>query len=68
MKLDGVIVTCKGRGFFSVQTEEMDNPVLCRLAGKMSQNKIKVVEGDQVEIEVDAANLERGRITYRRRQ
>ena len=66
-KLDGKIISCDGNGWFRVDVENLKQPVLCRLAGKMNKHKIKVVEGDRVEIEVDITDLTLGRITYRRR-
>jgi translation initiation factor IF-1 len=71
-RVEGVVVSCDGNGFFSVKIDGCDNPVLCRIAGKMQIHKIKIVEGDKVEIDVDLASLEkdnspRGRITFRKR-
>lgn len=39
--------------------------VLATLGGKMRQNRIRVLAGDQVTIEVSPYDLSRGRITYR---
>lgn len=66
----GIIVSCDGNGFFRVKLENSETIVLCRLSGKMNQNKIKVVSGDRVQVEVDAASdqkCSRGRIMFRER-
>jgi translation initiation factor IF-1 len=39
--------------------------VLTTLGGKMRQFRIRVLQGDQVKIEVSPYDLTRGRITYR---
>ena len=42
-----------------------DHEVLATLGGKMRQNRIRVLEGDAVTVEVSPYDLSRGRITYR---
>ena len=39
--------------------------VTAYLGGKMKQNKIKVVEGDRVEVEMTPYDLTKGRISFR---
>jgi translation initiation factor IF-1 len=39
--------------------------VLAYLGGKMRKNYIRVLEGDQVKVELSPYDLTRGRITYR---
>jgi translation initiation factor IF-1 len=39
--------------------------VLGHLSGKMRRNRIRILPGDRVQIEVSAYDLDRGRITYR---
>jgi translation initiation factor IF-1 len=39
--------------------------VLAHLSGKMRKNRIRVLPGDRVQVEVSAYDLSRGRITYR---
>ena len=64
IQLDGVILE-EVRGAFRVKVEDMDLVVLCRLSGKMRMNRIRVVPGDKVQIEISPYDMERGRITYR---
>ena len=42
-----------------------ENPVLAVLNGRMRQNNIKVLLGDEVELEFSPYDLTRGRITRR---
>jgi len=39
--------------------------VLGHLSGKMRKNRIRILPGDRVQVEVSAYDLNRGRITYR---
>ena len=39
--------------------------VLGLLSGKMRKNRIRILPGDRVQVEVSAYDLSRGRITYR---
>ena len=68
-KLEGMVATCKGNGFFDIKTKigDQDYNVLCRVSGKMRKHNITVVEGDNVEIEVSPGDISKGRITYRKR-
>jgi translation initiation factor IF-1 len=39
--------------------------VLGHLSGKLRRNRIRILPGDRVQVEVSAYDLNRGRITYR---
>lgn len=39
--------------------------IIAYLGGKMKQNKIRVIEGDRVEVEMTPYDLTKGRITFR---
>eukprot|EP00929_Paragymnodinium_shiwhaense_P002140 TRINITY_DN102342_c0_g1_i1.p1 TRINITY_DN102342_c0_g1~~TRINITY_DN102342_c0_g1_i1.p1 ORF type:complete len:255 (-),score=75.29 TRINITY_DN102342_c0_g1_i1:85-849(-) len=52
------------RNVFKVQLEN-GIEVQCTLAGKLRLNRIKVLEGDQVTVEMSPFDLTRGRITFR---
>lgn len=41
------------------------NVVICTLAGKLRQNKIRILPGDKVRIEVSPYDLSRGRVMWR---
>jgi len=48
---------------------ELDNgcEALVYLSGKMKQNFIKILPGDEVTVQLSPYDLSRGRITYRRK-
>ncbi len=66
IQLSGV-VTEEVRGAFRVKIDDMEHYVLCRLAGKMRQFRIRVVPGDRVTVEISPYDMERGRIVFRER-
>ncbi|MBR4751731.1 MAG: translation initiation factor IF-1 [Thermoguttaceae bacterium] len=66
IQLTGV-VTEEVRGAFRVKIDDMDHTVLCRLAGKMRQFRIRVVPGDRVTVEISGYDMDRGRIVFRER-
>jgi translation initiation factor IF-1 len=50
---------------FKVKIEGKDELVLCHLSGKMRLNRIKVIPGDRVRVELTPYDERRGRIIYR---
>jgi translation initiation factor IF-1 len=50
-------------GMFAVQVG--DRIVLATLSGRMRQNKIRILTGDKVTIELSPYDLTKGRITFR---
>lgn len=55
------------RGAFIVILDNSNHEVLCRLAGKMRKNYIRVVPGDRVTVDISPYDLTRGRIIFRER-
>jgi translation initiation factor IF-1 len=50
---------------FRIKIDNMDHIVLCYMSGRLKQNKIKVITGDNVKVEVSTYDLTKGRIVYR---
>jgi translation initiation factor IF-1 len=65
IKMDGTVVEVLPNATFRV-TLTAGQTVLGYISGKMRQNDIKVLLGDNVEIEFSPYDLARGRITRRR--
>lgn len=63
--LEGTVVALFKGDFATVQLPS--HTVLCRRAGKLVKNKIKLMLGDKVTIEVSPYDLARGRIVFRHR-
>jgi translation initiation factor IF-1 len=53
-------------GLFSVQLEQK-RVVLAHLAGRLRRNRIRVLAGDKVTMELSPYDLTKGRITFRHR-
>ena len=62
--LEGVVDEVLPNTTFRVTTTEGHN-LLCHLSGKMRQNRIQVLLGDKVMLEVSVYDTSKGRITYR---
>jgi translation initiation factor IF-1 len=60
----GMVVEKFRAGMFSLQLEGGQN-VLATLAGRLRRNRIKVMNGDRVTVELSPYDLGKGRITYR---
>jgi translation initiation factor IF-1 len=48
-----------------VRVDNSDHVVLAQISGKMRKNRIRILVGDRVSIELSPYDLTRGRITYR---
>jgi translation initiation factor IF-1 len=64
IEVQGVVVEKFPSGLFSVQIDE-DRKVLAHLAGKLRRNRIRVLAGDRVTVELSPYDLTKGRIVYR---
>ena len=64
MEFEGVVEECLPNTMFRVKLHE-DHVVLAMIGGKMRQNRIRILTGDTVKVEMSPYDLSRGRITYR---
>ena len=64
IEMEGPVAEVLPNATFRV-TVNGGHDVLTTLGGKMRQNRIRVLAGDKVTIEVSPYDLSRGRITYR---
>ncbi|MGE3618913.1 MAG: translation initiation factor IF-1 [Acidimicrobiia bacterium] len=62
--LDGVVTEALRAGMFRVELEN-GHQVLAHLSGKMRRNRIRVLIGDKVQVELSPYDLTRGRMVYR---
>ena len=51
-------------GMFSVELD-VGKTVLAAMAGRLRRNRIRIMNGDRVTLELSPYDLSRGRITYR---
>lgn len=64
IEVSGTVVEKFRAGMFSLQLEG-GQQVLATLAGRLRRNRIKVMNGDRVTVELSPYDLGKGRITYR---
>lgn len=62
--IQGEVKEALPNAIFRVQLEN-GTIVLGHLAGKLRMNKITIIPGDRVDIEMSPYDLSKGRITYR---
>lgn len=62
--LEGVIVDVLPNQMFKVQLENL-HVIMCYTSGKLRQNRIRLVLGDKVTIEMSPYDMSKGRISYR---
>ena len=61
----GVIIDKQPNAFFKVRIDDSEHVVLAQISGKMRKNRIRILVGDRVSVEMSPYDLSRGRITYR---
>jgi len=62
---EGTIIDKQPNAFFKVQLDNTEHVVLAAISGKMRKNRIRILVGDRVSVEMSPYDLSRGRITYR---
>lgn len=66
IELNGTVIDALPGTWFKVKIDGGQQEVLATLSGKLRQNHIHVLPGDQVTVEVSPYDLTRGRVTWRR--
>ncbi|WP_394955100.1 translation initiation factor IF-1 [uncultured Helicobacter sp.] len=64
IEVDGKVVEALPNATFKVEIAN-GKVVLCRIAGKMRMNYIRILPGDKVRIELTPYSVDKGRIVYR---
>ena len=64
ISIEGFVVEKFPGGVFSVRYGE-NRTALAHLSGKLRKNRIRILAGDRVALELSPYDLGRGRITYR---
>lgn len=65
IEMEGIVQEVLPNNMYRVVLEKNNHELLCYLGGRLKQNKIKIILGDSVRIELSPYDLTRGRITYR---
>jgi translation initiation factor IF-1 len=73
IEIEGVVSEALPNTMFRVQPdpaspkEFLDRLLLCTLSGRMRMYRIRVMPGDKVTVQVTPYDLDRGRITFRKK-
>jgi translation initiation factor IF-1 len=65
LELTGKVEEVLPGNMFRVKIEQAASPILCYMGGRLKQNKIRIILGDNVRIEVSPYDLTKGRVVYR---
>jgi translation initiation factor IF-1 len=65
IKVEGAVVDVLPNAMFRVQLTT-GNKILGYISGRMRQNEIRILLGDEVELELSPYDLTKGRITRRK--
>ena len=65
LEYEGSIVEVLTNQTFKFKLKESEHIITAYTGGKMRQNRIRLVAGDIVKIEMSPYDLQKGRITYR---
>lgn len=66
LRADGAIAEVLPNTTFRVKLAVNNSVILAHLSGRMKKNNIKVLLGDQVQVEMSVYDLSKGRIVYRK--
>ena len=66
IEFTGVVSELLPNAMFRVKLDN-DHTILAHTSGKMRKNRIRVLAGDRVTVEMTPYDLTKGRITYRAR-
>ncbi len=66
IEFSGVVIELLPNAMFRVKLEN-DHIVLAHTSGRMRKNRIRVLAGDKVTVEMTPYDLTKGRITFRQK-
>lgn len=64
IELEGFVEEVLSNAMFRIKVTE-NHKITAVISGKMRQNKIQILTGDRVRVEVSPYDLTRGRVIYR---
>ena len=64
IEMEGEVMELLPAASFKIKLEN-DHEILAHLSGRMRMNKIRLLPGDRVKVQITPYDLTKGRITYR---
>lgn len=65
IELTGKVEEVLPGNMFRIKIDDIGKMMICYTGGKLKQNKIKIILGDRVRLEVSSYDLSKGRVVYR---
>ncbi len=65
IEFSGVVTELLPNAMFRVKLDSNEHVILAHTSGKMRKNRIRVLAGDRVNVEMTPYDLTKGRITFR---
>lgn len=65
LEVEGTVIELLPNAMFRVQLDNIEQPILASISGRMRMNYIRILKGDRVLVELSLYDPTRGRITYR---
>ena len=65
VEFQGTVTELLPNAMFRVKLDENGHEVLAHTSGKMRKNRIRILAGDRVNIEMSTYDLSKGRISFR---
>ena len=65
IEFSGVVMELLPNAMFRVKLDSNEHVILAHTSGKMRKNRIRVLAGDRVNVEMTPYDLSKGRITFR---
>jgi len=65
LEFEGIVTELLPNATFRVKLVNQPHEIIAHTAGKMRKNRIRVLTGDKVLVEMTPYDLTKGRITYR---
>ena len=65
IEVAGLIIDKQPNTFFKVKVNDSEHIVMATISGRMRRNRIRILVGDRVDVEMSPYDLSKGRIIYR---
>jgi translation initiation factor IF-1 len=65
LELCGTVNEVLPGSMYRVKLDDTPTTITCYTSGRLKQNKIKIILGDRVKVEISTYDLSKGRVVYR---
>lgn len=65
IEVAGIVIDKQRGAKFKVQVNNTEHFINAQISGRMRRNRIRILIGDKVDVEMSPYDLTKGRITYR---